>query len=57
MNDESKNPSSGDISSLELKLQSCDAELQKVRREAGEQAQKALQTHEMLLIELQKAFH
>ena len=57
MNDESKNSSSGDISSLELKLQSCDAELQKVRREAGEQAQKALQTHEMLLIELQKAFH
>jgi DNA repair exonuclease SbcCD ATPase subunit len=57
MNDELKNPSSEDISSLEQKLQSCDAELQKVRREAGEQAQKALQNHEMLLMELQKAFH
>jgi hypothetical protein len=57
MNDESKNSSSGDISSLELKLLSAHAELQKVRREAEEQAQKALQTHEMLLMELQKAFH
>jgi hypothetical protein len=57
MNDESKKPSSGDVGSLELKLQSCDAELQKVRREAEEQANKALKNHEMLLMELQKAFH
>jgi len=57
MNDELENTSSEDISSLEQELRSAHAELQKVRREAGEQAQKALQTHEMLLMELQKAFH